>query len=881
MHLRSLKTKLDIAFLIVAILPLTTATIYSVNYFSQKIEQDARARVSSGLDLASMLLSSQALEVRFLAQSYARTAHWGVLLELGLSQRLHDRLHEEAALRGLDQVLVVDKSGKIVADSIASGDHETSSVSSEFLDPALAEQGACGFEYLPPAKQRDGELPLLSLTASAPLYHPHQNQVLGAVVIRRFIQPEFLRANLPEGLAPNTFVFAGDRLVASNTASEKAEDLTTLSPAVAQALAERNESISEVSLKPGGYLAKYQPLFDPGGATAGAVMVRISANDYVRTRSKAFASLFGIAVVGLLLTLVIKYTIQRSILAPIRELTRGTRRISSGDYAYRLEVTTRDEIGNLSGAFNQMAEGLEQRTGELQTANQTLSQEIAERKRIEEALRKSQSQLKAILNSTPDMAWLKDQHGRYLAVNDAFAAVAGMSREEIIGKTDLDLWPESLAEKYRADDEEVMQSGKRKHLEEPVVDRQGRTKWHETVKTAILDEAGKVVGTAGIARDITVRLYAETALQTAHQQLQDIIEFLPDATLVIDRDGRVIAWNRAMEEMTGVPKAEVLGKGDHAYAVPFYGAPRPILIDLVMDGESAFESKYESLEKHGNTLYAESFVPLAYGGKGAYLWAKASRLFDRDGNLIGAIESIRDITDRKNAEESLLDSEKGLRHLSAQLLTAQEEERKRIAREVHDSIASSLAAINISLGNTLSHLERGQPAVESIKTSITITQNAIEESRRIMSDLRPSVLDDLGILATIDWLCRQYAKVCPDVCIEKEIAVAEEEVPEILKIAIFRVLQEALNNVAKHSEAELVNLSLVRRDGTIALTIDDNGIGFDLNVLLLQRNERKGLGLASMQERTELSGGTYKLTSVPGEGTIIRCLWSAEDGCGC
>jgi signal transduction histidine kinase len=309
--------------------------------------------------------------------------------------------------------------------------------------------------------------------------------------------------------------------------------------------------------------------------------------------------------------------------------------------------------------------------------------------------------------------------------------------------------------------------------------------------------------------------------------------------------------------------------------------PVSILIDLVMSGESTFESKYESLEKHGNTLFAESYVPLTYGGKGAYLWAKASRLFDRDGNLIGAIESIRDITDRKNAEESLLESEKRLRHLSAQLLTAQEEERKRIAREVHDSIASSLAAINISLGNTLSHLERGQPAVESIKTSIAITQNAIEESRRIMSDLRPSLLDDLGILATIDWLCRQYAKVCPDVCIEKEIAVAEEQIPEILKIAIFRVLQEALNNVAKHSEAELVNLSLVRRDGTIALTIDDNGMGFDLNALLLQGNERKGLGLASMQERTELSGGTYAITSVPGEGTIIRCLWSAEDDCGC
>jgi PAS domain S-box-containing protein len=878
MHLRSLKTKLDIAFLIVLFLPLTTATIYSVGYFSKKIEQAALARVSSDLDLVTTLLSSQSLEIRYLAQSYARMVHWGELLDLGLTQSLQDRLEEEAALRGLDQILVIDWSRKIIVNSIPSGGNETSLVSREFLDPALSKEVTCGFEHIASGKRGDGELPLLSLTASAPLYYPNQNQMLGAVVIRRFIQSEFLQAKLPDGLAPNTFVFAGDILVASNLSSAQVEHFRTMTPSIAQALFQRNMSISEVSLKPGGYLAKYQPLFDPNGATAGAVMVKMSADDYVSTRSMALASLFGIAVIWLLLTLFIKYMIQRNILRPIREFTRGTRKIASGDYAYRLEVKTRDEIGNLSEAFNQMAQSLEQRTGELQIANQFLSREITERKCIEEALRKSQSQLTAILNNTPDMAWLKDRQGRFLAVNDAFAAATGMKQEDIIHKTDLEVWTKSLAEKYRADDEEVMRSVKRRHFEEPVVDREGRTKWLETVKTAILDETGKVVGTAGIARDITLRRLAEASLQTAHQELQDIIEFLPDATFVIDEDCRVIAWNRAMEEMTGVPKREVLWEGDHAYSVPFYGAPRPILIDLVRSGESPFESAYESLEKHGSTLYAETFVPLAYGGKGAYLWAKASPLYDREGNLIGAIESIRDITDRKKAEESLLESEKRLRHLSAQLLTAQEEERRRISREVHDSIASSLAAINISLGNTLSHLERGLPAAESIKTSISITQNAIEESRRIMSDLRPSVLDDLGILATIDWLCRQYETVCPDVCLEKEIAIEEEEIPEILKIAIFRVLQEALNNVAKHSEAELVNLSLVKRDGEIELIIDDNGIGFDLNKILLKGNESNGVGIASMRERTELSGGRYNLESVPGEGTVIRCSWPAEDG---
>jgi diguanylate cyclase (GGDEF)-like protein/PAS domain S-box-containing protein len=139
-------------------------------------------------------------------------------------------------------------------------------------------------------------------------------------------------------------------------------------------------------------------------------------------------------------------------------------------------------------------------------------------------------------------------------------------------------------------------------------------------------------------------------LRTAHQQLQDIIEFLPDATFVIDHDKKVIAWNRAIEEMTGVCKEEIIGKGDYAYAVPFYGKKRPMLIDLVFADDKEIEQKYDYVEKKGNTLYAEVFTPPAFEGKEVFLWATASPLFDSDGNLVGAIASIRNITERKQAE---------------------------------------------------------------------------------------------------------------------------------------------------------------------------------------------------------------------------------------
>ncbi|MCX5814707.1 MAG: ATP-binding protein [Proteobacteria bacterium] len=146
-------------------------------------------------------------------------------------------------------------------------------------------------------------------------------------------------------------------------------------------------------------------------------------------------------------------------------------------------------------------------------------------------------------------------------------------------------------------------------------------------------------------------------LQEAHQRLSDTIDFLPDATFVVDNEQKVIAWNKAIEEMTGVPAGDIVGKGDQAYALPFYGEKRLILIDFVFDEDPDSQKKYASFEKKEHTFYAETYAPYLYEGKGAYLWVTASPLIDKLGNRVGAIESLRDITDRKHAEE-VIQSEK-------------------------------------------------------------------------------------------------------------------------------------------------------------------------------------------------------------------------------
>lgn len=153
-------------------------------------------------------------------------------------------------------------------------------------------------------------------------------------------------------------------------------------------------------------------------------------------------------------------------------------------------------------------------------------------------------------------------------------------------------------------------------------------------------------------------------LQASQQRLLDIIDFLPDATFVIDKEQKVIAWNKAIEELTGISKKDIIGRGDYAYAVPFYGEPKPILIDMVFLSNREIEKQYVNIERKGNYLSAETHL-LFSRGKAMYVLGTASPLFDRDGNLAGAIESIRDITEQKLSEKDLRDSEERFRTLAA------------------------------------------------------------------------------------------------------------------------------------------------------------------------------------------------------------------------
>jgi signal transduction histidine kinase len=240
----------------------------------------------------------------------------------------------------------------------------------------------------------------------------------------------------------------------------------------------------------------------------------------------------------------------------------------------------------------------------------------------------------------------------------------------------------------------------------------------------------------------------------------------------------------------------------------------------------------------------------------------------------------QEITVRKKAEELLRASEAQLKLLSSRIISTQEEERRRIACELHDSIGQTLAAMKywvevlIAPETSSDH----DQAMKNLQMFVPILQNSITETRAIYMGLRPTMLDSIGVVAALGWLRQEFCNLHPNQHVELSFDIQENEIPETLKIVIFRIAQESLNNVAKHSGAEWVDLSLARDAASIKLVIKDDGAGTEVEPFPNSVECGSGIGLRGMQERAEVAGGTFSFQSAPGQGTTITAVWPVAIG---
>lgn len=374
--------------------------------------------------------------------------------------------------------------------------------------------------------------------------------------------------------------------------------------------------------------------------------------------------------------------------------------------------------------------------------------------------------------------------------------------------------------------------------------------------------------------------------------LDALLEHIPEGIAIVDSpDLKIQALSRYVLEMEGLSREQMEG----------YSLSENQWRCLHPENERPDDSRELPLVRaalKGQVVSNEEWLITSEEGKRFPVLYSAGPIRDSFGNVTGAVGAWRDISELKKIQselqqarndlelrvyqrtlelaetmESLKESENQLKALAAQLLRAQEDERKRIAREMHDSIGSSLSAVKFCIENAVQQIKKGLGGVEMLSQLPSIVEHAIEESRRIMTDLRPSILDDLGIVVTIGWFCRRYQTLYSDISVEEVVQIEESEIPEHLKIIIFRIIQEAMNNAAKYSSAEKIELRLFKRDTQIELRIEDNGVGFDLCAAVTRCDPSGGLGLTSMKERAELSGGKFEIRSAPGTGTRIMASW--------
>ena len=279
----------------------------------------------------------------------------------------------------------------------------------------------------------------------------------------------------------------------------------------------------------------------------------------------------------------------------------------------------------------------------------------------------------AIIDFLPDATLVIDIDGNVIAWNRAMEKLTGVPAEEMLGKGRYEyavpfygvqkpilanlIFMADAEIKERYDTVERIGDNLVVDIFVPGFRPGGAVLWAKA--SPLYDQDGNVVAAIETIRDITDRRRAAEDMARISRQMAEIIDFLPDATLVIDIEENVIAWNRAMETLTGVPAKEMLGKGRYEYAVPFYGVQKPILANLIFMADAEIKERYDTVERIGDNLVVDIFVP-GFRPGGAVLWAKASPLYDQDGNVVAAIETIRDITDRKRAEQEIVRSRRSL-----------------------------------------------------------------------------------------------------------------------------------------------------------------------------------------------------------------------------
>ncbi|OFW00324.1 MAG: hypothetical protein A3I61_00065 [Acidobacteria bacterium RIFCSPLOWO2_02_FULL_68_18] len=465
-----------------------------------------------------------------------------------------------------------------------------------------------------------------------------------------------------------------------------------------------------------------------------------------------------------------------------------------------------------------------------------------------------QPPLAEILERVSDAFVALDADWRYTYVNAKAAALFGRTPEELIGRHIWTEFPEGVGQPFHRAYERAMREQTPITLEEyyPPYDRWFENRIYPSPR-----------GLTIYFSDITERRQIEAALRENRSLLARIVETDANGIAVVDTAGTITFANPAAERIAGLPAGSMAGRSYAALA------PTPLRVDGRRLPEEAHP--FREVLRTGRPVYDVQLAVERSDGRRVALSVNAAPLVDDTGTLTGVVLTISDVTERTRAEEQVRVLATALRGLTARAQKAREQEATRIARELHDELGQALTGIKIDLAWLDTRLSRVAGVADSLalreRTAAAVRQvdATIHTVRRLSSELRPGILDDLGIVAAVEWQAEEFATRTGIAC-AAAVRDGAVEVDQARATALYRILQEALTNVVRHADATRVDITLAT--GTAGLTLDvcDNGRGIAVELA----NSPRSIGLLGMRERAGEHGGTVTIAPVAPHGTRVH-----------
>jgi PAS domain S-box-containing protein len=478
-----------------------------------------------------------------------------------------------------------------------------------------------------------------------------------------------------------------------------------------------------------------------------------------------------------------------------------------------------------------------------------------ERMQVREELRSTEQRFRRVVESNMIGIFFWDADGRIFEANDRFLSMVGFTREDLeAGRVNWSkMTPAELESLDRKCLEVFTATGVCEPYEKEYIRKDG-VRIPVLVGAASLGKGGE--NGVAFVLDISERKQSEEALRKSEERYRKLAESAPIGIFENDAQGREIYSNARWAAISELKRGESIGFGWMKVIHP--------------EDREAVEHSWRRMVDAGNEWASEHRV-LTPTGVVHWVRAQAAPILSRDGKCSGFVGTVADITERKRSEEELTKSREELRALAAHLQSIREEERKHITREIHDELGQSLTGFKMDLTWIRNRLQAGdgEGGRHALIEKIGVMGKSIDETanlvRKLCTELRPGVLDDLGLTAAIEWQIREYEKRTGIRC-STNVETGDLGVDAERSTALFRIFQELLTNVARHARASRVEVGLKRAGSEILLEVRDNGRGIKEN----EKAGTKSLGIVGMRERALVLGGQVEISGEPGKGTMVR-----------